>query len=148
MNSLRLFSASLFVVVFVWMFPLCLSCPPESSPFLPTSAQPVFDADQIKANNGVIHVQENEQFGIRLSSNPTTGYSWTIVSTQLPMLGCSYTRNCVGNGCPIGGGGVEIFGWQALKIDGLTTVNIHLKYARPWENNNGVADLVVTVIID
>ena len=82
---------------------------------------------------------------VNLPSNRTTGYSWTLLSTNETVLEpvgeAEYQRNPAPTGM-VGVGGNEIWRFRAAKTGRET---LRLGYARPWEK--GVAP-VQTVAYD
>jgi inhibitor of cysteine peptidase len=77
-----------------------------------------------------ISVKVNEQFGIALDTNPTTGYSWQESNDPM-MLELVHREYRKGEHAKsIGGGGVEYFTFEALNAGETTII---MTYARPWE---------------
>ncbi len=84
-----------------------------------------------------IKVMKNAAFTITLSSNPSTGYSWTLdenLDTNiLKSNGSRYiTHHNQDNPKLVGQGGVEVWTFTAT---GSGTQIVNLKYHRPWEKN-------------
>jgi inhibitor of cysteine peptidase len=70
-----------------------------------------------------------EVFTVKLESNPTTGYSWSVEYDRdvLELVSEDYQRMSMA----IGGGGYAIFNFLPLRC-GRTTVI--MRYKRPWED--------------
>ena len=79
-----------------------------------------------------------DELKIKLPSNPSTGFSWAIVSptddTVLTLVSTEYIGS--GSGL-IGAPGTEVFRFQTT---GVGSVTILLHYTRPWETNSPPAD--------
>src|SRR5579863_1187699 len=82
-----------------------------------------------------ITVAAGQEFKIALESNPSTGNQWLIARPLdeglLKLLGTEYKR---GRSPTIGAGGHEILSFKAL---GEGKTQIHLKYGRLWEKDDG-----------
>lgn len=80
-----------------------------------------FAADDVIVEN----VELDEQFQISLDSNPSTGYSWEADydPEYLELISEEYVPDNTG-GIVLGGGGSEIFTFQALKV-GQTTITFN-----------------------
>ncbi|MBW2525573.1 MAG: protease inhibitor I42 family protein [Deltaproteobacteria bacterium] len=77
-------------------------------------------------------VVEGQDVILRLPGNPTTGYAWTVGSTDRT-FGYPSSEEYVADGDRTGGSGVYLFVWQtdgALPMVGAHTVEMH--YAREW----------------
>jgi formylglycine-generating enzyme required for sulfatase activity len=72
-----------------------------------------------------------EEFEINLESNPTTGYSWSLVEhlpDWLELVGMTYVATDPGM---VGGGGTEIWTFRAT---GAGSTTLTFEYERPWED--------------
>ena len=78
-------------------------------------------------------VVEGQQVVVRLPGNPSTGYQWTVTSTDRT-FGYPVEDGYVPDGGGVGSGGVFEFVWNtagALPMTGAHTVE--LSYGRSWE---------------
>lgn len=91
-------------------------------------------------------VAAGEEFKITLDSNPTTGYQWLMARPLdekfLKLLGSEYKRGRSGGG--FGAGGHEVLTFKA-RNEGKT--QIHLKYARLWEQSAAARTTNFVVVI-
>jgi inhibitor of cysteine peptidase len=91
------------------------------------------DAD----NEKTVTVTKGQSLLVKLSANPTTGYKWSVSSTDRTFGYPAYDRYLAAssNG-PVGSGGIQRFTWKTnspLNMVGSHTVK--LEYKRPWEMN-------------
>ncbi len=98
-----------------------------------------------EADNGTTAVFENGTvFYLKLSENPTTGYSWELeLSEGLSLLNDEFISPEPPEGADeplVGAGGAHI--WE---IKAVSDGNQHLKgiYKRPWENETGEEEIFV-----
>jgi inhibitor of cysteine peptidase len=88
-----------------------------------------------EADNGkTVTVTEGQNVVVKLKSNPSTGYSWKVVSTDRS-FGYPTTRHTA-NGGAVGSGGVDKFTWKtrgALPLVGEHSVK--MEYKRAWETD-------------
>ena len=110
-------------------------------PFPEEGGKPSFT----EADNGTTAVFENGTFFyLKLSENPTTGYSWELeLSEGLSLLNDEFISPEPPEGADeplVGAGGAHIW-----KIEAVTEGNQHLKgiYKRPWENETGEEEIFV-----
>jgi inhibitor of cysteine peptidase len=86
-----------------------------------------------------------EEFKITLESNPTTGNQWLMARPLdekfLKLLGSEYKRGR--SGAP-GSGGSDVLTFKAL---GEGKTQIHLKYARLWEQGAAAARTTNFVVV-
>jgi formylglycine-generating enzyme required for sulfatase activity/predicted secreted protein len=78
-----------------------------------------------------IDVLVGEEFEINLESNPTTGYSWSLVEhlpDWLELVDTTYVPTDPGM---VGGGGVETWTFRAT---GSGSATLTFEYERPWED--------------
>ena len=87
--------------------------------------------------NGVMTV-ERPYFTLQLNSNPTTGYSWFVVSYPRNLLKVVKHQYVPSTSKLIGAGGTEIWVFQALPaaLAAPTVIKVIMMYARPWEIND------------
>lgn len=92
-------------------------------------------------------VKTGEKFTIKLASNPTTGYSWRLVSHSLTKLKLIKDKEFIREKPPIPGlGGYDTFVFQALEPG---TPTIILEYAQPWEKDKPAAKRhLIEVVIE
>jgi inhibitor of cysteine peptidase len=93
----------------------------------------ITDAD----DNQTVTVTKGQNVLVKLSSNPTTGYKWTVASTDRTFGYPAYDKYLAAspNG-PVGSGGIQRFTWKTnspLNMAGSHTVK--LEYKRAWEVN-------------
>ncbi|MFO0675968.1 MAG: protease inhibitor I42 family protein [Polyangiaceae bacterium] len=92
-------------------------------------------------DGGRFTVARGRDVVVRLPSNPSTGYSWGVTSTNRTFgypKSSTYEADPLppGSGPVVGGGGTEVFTWSTssgLPMTGTHTVR--LGYRRPWETN-------------
>lgn len=87
----------------------------------------------VAENQTNIEVKKGQEFSIRLSSNATTGYAWSVDGT--------YDKNVVGevsnayiapNTDLVGAGGTEVWVFKGVNTG---STKLTLKYSRSWEQN-------------
>jgi len=92
-----------------------------------------------------ISASVGEQFTITLTSNKTTGYSWSAGmiadNSQVVVTGVEYK---VPSDAKIGQGGEEVWHFKAVATG---SVKIKMYYARPWENDKPAQEITYTVTI-
>jgi inhibitor of cysteine peptidase len=91
--------------------------------------------DLTAGNNGAsVEVTSGQVMNIKLESNVTTGYKWTLVDEPQPaivrLLSSRYDAPVAGG---VGAGGNEVWQFQAV---GRGTTSLKLAYARSFEPNN------------
>jgi inhibitor of cysteine peptidase len=93
----------------------------------------ITDAD----DNKTVTLAKGQSILVKLSSNPTTGYKWSVVSTDRTFGYPSAEKFFASSpGGPVGSGGVQRFTWKTsspLNMVGSHTVK--LEYKRSWETN-------------
>lgn len=108
--------------------------------------------------NKIIEVSENEVFQIKIAGNPTTGYEWNIIKSNLisnqfkivslddKITGKYYTNYSDDKDRKgiVGVGGYYYFTFKALS-NGIA--NIKFEYKRSWENDN-IDELIAQIKID
>ena len=77
-------------------------------------------------------------YTLRLNSNPTTGFSWFVVSYPEHLVKIIKHEYLPPQTQRIGAGGVEVWQFQATKaaLAVPTVIKVTLMYARPWEIND------------
>lgn len=104
---------------------------------------PVFSAEQSKVvftspKNPITITQKHPTFTITLQSNPTTGFSWQLISYDknlIEFVGHQFVAPR--NKKLIGAPGYETWTFKAKKnVVTDQTTQIILQYARPWTKDN------------
>lgn len=94
-----------------------------------------------------ISVSKEELFDIKLSSNKSTGYSWSVTVEEsnpqgvVSELGSDYEAVQPGR---IGGGGNEIWHFKAVESG---SVKLVFKYARSWEDKEPAKTIIYNVSV-
>lgn len=96
----------------------------------------------------VIHVDNNQnQFAISLTANPTTGYQWQLLTydkTIITLTSSQYLKN----NSLLGAGGTMVFEFDKVNnANWPKKTEILFQYVRPWEKKT-VSPLTVTVYFD
>ena len=89
-----------------------------------------YDAGQ----SGAIEINVGDSFIIRLESNPTTGYTWSLVESPkgiVEKVSAVYEPHET-EGRLLGSGGTEVWTFKAIAKGKVT---LTFDYARPWEAN-------------
>jgi predicted secreted protein len=94
-----------------------------------------------EADNGrTINVPEGQNVVVKLSSNPSTGYEWSVASTDRTFGYPYYKKFLPDQSGAVGSGGVQRMTWKTK--GGISMVGRHevkLEYKRPWETNGAAA---------
>ncbi|WP_347251285.1 protease inhibitor I42 family protein [Legionella sp.] len=86
---------------------------------------------------------KQSKFQITLPSNPTTGYQWTVTQYDKFFLQLISSQYIAPQSNLIGAGGQMSFTFELVEGKSYpATTAINLKYARPWEPENGTAKTV------
>lgn len=87
-----------------------------------------------EADNGrTVTVTEGRDVIVRLPSNPTTGYTWQVVSTD-PTFGYP-SKTFIPGSAATGSGGIEQFTWKTKSFRPMVGAHtVAMEYRRPWEN--------------
>lgn len=98
------------------------------------------------ANGAVIRVSADQsQFVVKLASNPTTGYQWSVIDYNKHCMSLKESHYLAPKRQLIGAGGQMIFTFNNLhgpKACASTTISFN--YARPWESKSGsVKNIIV-----
>lgn len=74
----------------------------------------------------------NQQFELKLPSNPTTGYGWIVrqLPEQMALTGMDYAQSPDCKEGMTGCGGITTLHFKAVKTGKGTLI---MQYARPWE---------------
>lgn len=86
---------------------------------------------------------KQSKFQVTLSSNPTTGYQWTVTKYDKSLLQLVPSQYIAPQSKLIGAGGQMMFTFEL--VGGKTypaSTTINFKYARPWEPENGSSKTV------
>ncbi len=93
-----------------------------------------------------IRLASGDQFSLRLESNPTTGYSWTLDDATLPvgieLQSSTYVADEAADGV-VGAGGSEVFVFDAT---GSGAGIVRLTYVRPFEDDPVPARVVEYIV--
>ena len=94
-----------------------------------------------------LHMQANNpQLSIKLSSNPTTGFTWKLISYDKNVLQFNSQKYISSTPQAIGSGGTTEFYFTGLKHpSSMHTTKLILNYSRSWEKNAGK---ITEVIVD
>lgn len=86
------------------------------------------------ADSGVLSKKVGDTIVIRLESNPTTGYSWSLaeIPSDIIQKVSNIYEPLKTSGNIVGSGGTEIWTFKAIS-KGNTTLTF--QYARPWEKD-------------
>ncbi len=82
-------------------------------------------------NQGKIRIARNSDFQVLLDANPTTGFSWKIVSydsTRIKFKKEEFLANA--NDRIVGAPGKQMFKFKAINTG---TTDLDMVYQRPWE---------------
>src|SRR5260221_8713148 len=89
--------------------------------------------------NGAVVVNTGQELVVRLSSNPTTGYRWTLAADADAVLALAatpkYRRDRVAEGM-VGSGGAETWRLFAFRPGAQ---RVSFEYRRPWERETAPA---------
>ena len=95
--------------------------------------------DAATANNMTINVNPSQsQFQIILPANRTTGYQWTVTRYDKSLLQLVSSKYIAPQSKLMGAGGQMQFTFKLVKRKTYPiSSDIYLKYAQPWEPQNG-----------
>lgn len=101
---------------------------------LPPTARQMAHVLTDKDNGKSVTLRRGEMLTVRLRENPTTGYSWAIMTTRLPLTLVSdkYIPSQHNPGV-VGAGGIREFNFKANKL--VTRAGLKFFYRRPWEKD-------------
>ena len=121
------------VVVHLLLFSLMLVAQPPQSPGAQQKSTSSVIAIADQDNGKDIELPAGDTLVLRLTSNPSTGYSWAIEGDPLPLrLVKSSTKKTGQNGHAIGTPVMQEFRLTAVSA-GMASLT--LEYRRPWESN-------------
>jgi inhibitor of cysteine peptidase len=81
-------------------------------------------------NGGTVHLKAGDTLEMRLESNPSTGYRWSVLPESTPLLKLVDTSQTKPAKSGVGRPIVQIFRFQPLR-HGDGTLRLH--YVRSWE---------------
>jgi inhibitor of cysteine peptidase len=86
-----------------------------------------------------IKVLKNTEFQVLLDSNPTTGFSWRVLSFDSTILQMKKEEFLADKSAEdrVGAGGKQIFKFKTIANG---TTDLQLIYQRPWEKDTSRAD--------
>lgn len=95
----------------------------------PTGIPPGYTVYTEEDNGTTVSQKLNNEFGIRLAENPTTGYSWNLtIPDGLSLIGDEYIPSQPSGGM-VGSGGIHAFSFRSTEVGEHA---IHGEYRRPW----------------
>jgi inhibitor of cysteine peptidase len=98
------------------------------------------------ASDTSISASVGEVFSIKVASNRTTGYAWSVSeisdSGQVAILGSEYIAPEEGR---VGEGGDDVWKFKAV---GKGTVKLIWNYTRPWETEAPAKTVTFTVTVN
>ena len=86
-----------------------------------------------KDNGSTVSLRDGQSLKITLASNPSTGYSWKIVSIDPALLKQVGEKEYIHESNRKGGGGHTIFRFRGT---GKGKLSLKLAYYRGWEKNS------------
>lgn len=101
------------------------------------------------AKSNTIYVDRgHSQFTIKLDSNRTTGYSWTLKSYDKKFISQVSHKYIAPNTKLIGAPGYETWVFQASPnfLKGSKITEVTLEYARPWEHGKSIKTAIYKVV--
>ena len=129
---------SIICCVWLWAAPAIEAQQTTSS--APTTAKTAASVVTIteQDNGKTIELPKGATLVLKLSSNASTGYSWSVQSNSslLKLVKSDYTEQKQAK--LVGAPGVQTFQWQAA---GSGTAALQLEYRRPWEKDQPAAKL-------
>src|SRR5262249_20141092 len=113
----------------------------------PTATDSELTMTILESDTGkTIELDRGQEIVIRLSSNRTTGYSWTLIrsgTNALRSLGeAVYTQKTPVTGA-LGGAGIESWSFKATESG---REELRFEYRRPWQRDEPPAKMVSYVI--
>jgi inhibitor of cysteine peptidase len=100
-------------------------------------------------SGGTVTIGMADSLIVALDSNPTTGFSWTLVYISdgvVTNVSNEYIPNPTPTGEPIVGSGGEEIWTFAPQAAGIST--IEMMYSRPWESVEPAARFNITVTVE
>jgi inhibitor of cysteine peptidase len=97
------------------------------------------NTNNVKQTSGIMLSKSNPVYTLQLASNPTTGYSWYIVSYDDNLLELTSHAFQAPKKGMIGAGGTEAWKFKATDaaFQAPCFTTIKMIYARPWELTAG-----------
>lgn len=115
----------------LWVVPLIAACSVTPPPLVVTSNDPP----------GTVTIVPGQELVVRLRSNPSTGFQWTLAddprSVLMPIGQARYVPDAAGAG-RVGAGGSEAWTFRAKRTGAEDLV---FRYRRPWESNDPPAQV-------
>lgn len=101
-------------------------------------------AQAATADNMTITVNTTQSnFLISLASNPTTGYRWIVTGYDKSLLHLMSSKYIAPQSKLMGAGGQMQFIFELMPDASFpASTNIYLKYAQPWQPQNGTSKTV------
>jgi inhibitor of cysteine peptidase len=130
----------------VALTPIACASPTEDDPVSSPSEEGDAE-DELKslsltdADNGkTVTLTKGQSLLVKLQSNPTTGYKWSVTSTDRT-FGYPASESFLKNGDgPVGSGGLQRLTWKTNSpLDMVGTHKVKLEYKRSWETNVAAA---------
>lgn len=85
----------------------------------------------VSADGTAVELRQGQELAVTLESNPSTGYSWQVVSGANGVVEqVGEPRFEAPSGEAVGASGVEVLAFEAV---GPGSTRIELEYRRPWE---------------
>ncbi|MBZ5590471.1 MAG: protease inhibitor I42 family protein, partial [Acidobacteriia bacterium] len=98
-----------------------------------------------KDNGRTITVRKNAGLALTLSENPSTGYSWQVVSSGRPVIQQTGEPTFKPDSRLHGAGGTAFYRFKAV-VEGTSTLK--LVYRRPWEKDvDPAASFEVNIVV-
>jgi inhibitor of cysteine peptidase len=94
--------------------------------------------------NHTVGLELGQELVIKLESNRSTGYSWSLAETENPILTSLGEPTYQTSGALPGAGGFETWRFRATKIGRKT---LKFEYRRPWEKKVPPAKAVLFYIV-
>jgi len=101
------------------------------------------------AKTSTVYVNPNQpQFTIKLDSNRTTGYSWSLKNYDKKLISLVSHAYIAPNSKLIGAPGYETWVFKANPsfLSGSKSTKVTLDYARPWEHGMSVKTAVYKIV--
>jgi inhibitor of cysteine peptidase len=94
-------------------------------------------------SGSVLNVTSGDAFDVRLPENPTTGYRWTVDSTDETVLRLDASPFESGGEAGVGGGGTRVLRFSVI---GAGSATLRLKLWREWEGDGSILDRFAVTI--
>lgn len=108
----------------------------------------IFSGASFAKDNTIYVNNGHPQFTIKLDSNRTTGYSWSLKNYDKKMILLVSHTYIKPNTKLIGAPGYEKWIFQANPafMKGTKNTTISLSYARPWEHGKSIKTVVYKIV--